>query len=80
MIGTAFAMHVNAHRSNYDPNHEADHDPKRLSERDSFFCEHSQCIDGSYFAISFDKSAPATEKVYPAGTHLSIYLSIYLYI
>ena len=42
MIGTVFAMHVNARSSNHDPNHEVDRDPKRLSERDSFLCEHSQ--------------------------------------
>ena len=32
----------NARSSNHDPNHEADRDPKRLSERDLFLCEHSQ--------------------------------------
>ena len=45
VIGTAFAMHVNARSSNHDPNHEADRDPKRLSESDSFLCEHSQLIN-----------------------------------
>ena len=39
VIGKAFAMHVNARSWNHDPNHEAECDPKRLSERDSF-CEH----------------------------------------
>ena len=29
--------------SNHDPNHVLDRDPKRLSERDSSPCEHSQC-------------------------------------
>ena len=33
---------VNARSSNYDPNHVLDRDPKRLSERDSSPCEHSQ--------------------------------------
>ena len=32
---------VNARSWNHDPNHEADRVPKRLSERDSFLCEHS---------------------------------------
>ena len=41
VIGKAFAMHVNARSSNHEPNHEADRDPKRLSECDSFLCEHS---------------------------------------
>ena len=36
------AMHVNAQSSNHDPNHVLDRDPKCLSERDSFSCEHSQ--------------------------------------
>ena len=44
VIGKAFAMHVNARSVNHGPNHEADRDPKRLSERDSFLCEHSQCV------------------------------------
>ena len=44
MIGKAFAMHVNACSSNHDPTHVLDCDPKRLSERDSFSCEHSQCL------------------------------------
>ena len=39
MIGTAFEMHVNARSSNHEPNQEADRNPKRLSERDSFLCE-----------------------------------------
>ena len=30
VIGKAFAMHVNAHSSNHDPNHVLDRDPKRL--------------------------------------------------
>ena len=42
VIGKAFAMHVNARSSNHDPNHVLDRDLKRLSERDSFSCEHSQ--------------------------------------
>ena len=42
VIGKVFVMHVNARSSNHDPNHEADRDPKRLSERDSFFCEQAQ--------------------------------------
>ena len=42
VIGKAFAMHVNARSSNHDPNHVLDRDPKRLSERDSSPCEHSQ--------------------------------------
>ena len=41
VIWTAFAMHVNAHSLNHDPNHKADRDPKHLLERDSFLCEHS---------------------------------------
>ena len=41
VIGKAFAMHVNARSSNPNPNHVLDRDPKRLSERDSFSCEHS---------------------------------------
>ena len=41
VIGKAFAMDVNARSSNHEPNHEADRDPKRLSEGDSFLCEHS---------------------------------------
>ena len=45
VIGKAFTMHVNARSSNHDPNHVLDRDPKRLSERDSSPCEHSQyCI------------------------------------
>ena len=43
VIGKALAMHVNARSSNHDPNHVLDRDPKRLSECDSFSCEHSQC-------------------------------------
>ena len=43
VIAKAFAMHVNAHSSNHDPNHVFDRDPKCLSERDSSPCEHSQC-------------------------------------
>ena len=43
VIGTAFAMLVNAHSSNHESNHEADRDPKRLSERDSFLCEQAHC-------------------------------------
>ena len=41
MIGKAFAMLVNARTcsSNHEPNQEADRDPKRLPERDSFLCE-----------------------------------------
>ena len=42
-LGRRFAMHVNACSSNHDPNHVLDRDLKRLSERDSFSCEHSQC-------------------------------------
>ena len=34
VIGTAFAMLVNAHSSNREPNQEADRDQKWLSERD----------------------------------------------
>ena len=44
VIGKAFAMHVNARSSNHDPNHVLDRDPKRLSERDSFSCEHSHNV------------------------------------
>ena len=44
VIGNVFAMHVNTRSSNHEPYHEADRDPKRLSERDSFLCEHSQCL------------------------------------
>ena len=40
VTGKAFAMHVNACSSNYGPNHVLD--TKRLSEHDSFSCEHSQ--------------------------------------
>ena len=43
VIGKAFAMHVNTRSSNHDPNHVLDCDPKRLSECDSFSCEHSLC-------------------------------------
>ena len=50
-------MHVNARSSNHDPNHVLDRDPKRLSERDSSPCEHSQCIDSSYSTIGFDNVA-----------------------
>ena len=42
-IGTVFAMLVNACSSNHDTNHEADRDPKRLSECDSFLCEQALC-------------------------------------
>ena len=42
VIGKAFAMHVNARSSNHNPNHVLARDPKRLSERDSFSCEHSR--------------------------------------
>ena len=42
VIGTVFAMHVNAHSSNHASNQEADLDPKRLLEHDSFLCEQSQ--------------------------------------
>ena len=44
VIGKAFTMHVNARSSNHDPNHVLDRDPKRLLERDSSPCEHSQYI------------------------------------
>ena len=44
VIRTAFAMHVNARSSNHQPNQEADRDPKRLSERDSFLCEQAHCL------------------------------------
>ena len=37
--GTAFAMLVNAHSSNHEPNYEADRDPKRFSQHYSLFCE-----------------------------------------
>ena len=47
VIGTAFAMLVNAHSSNHEPNQEADCDPKRLLERDSFVCKQALC-HGSY--------------------------------
>ena len=57
VIGKAFTMHVNARSSNHDPNHVLDRDPKRLSERDSFSCEHSLCIDSSYSTIGFDDVA-----------------------
>ena len=30
VIGKVFTMHVNARSSNHDPNHDLDHDPKRL--------------------------------------------------
>ena len=43
VIGKAFTMHVNARSSNHDPSHVLDRNPKRLSERDSFSCEHSHC-------------------------------------
>ena len=44
MIGTAFAMHVNAHSSNHEPNQEADRDPKWLSECGSFLCEQAHYV------------------------------------
>ena len=44
VIGTAFAMLVNARSLNHYPNHEADRDPKRLSERDSLLCEQAHSI------------------------------------
>ena len=37
VIGKAFVAHVNARSSNHDPNHV----PKRLSERDSSPCKHT---------------------------------------
>ena len=43
VIGTVFAMLVNARSSNHEPNQEADRDPKRLSERDLFLCEQAHC-------------------------------------
>ena len=47
MIGTAFAMHVNARSSNHEPNQEVDRNLKRLSERDSFLCEQAHgCMTG----------------------------------
>ena len=44
VIGKAFAMHVNTRSSNHDLNHVLDCDPKCLSERDSFSCEHIHCL------------------------------------
>ena len=46
VIGTAFTTLVNTHTcsSNHEPNHEADRDPKRLSERDSFLCEQAHWL------------------------------------
>ena len=43
VIGTAFAMHVNARSSNHEPNQEADRDPKRVLEHDLFLCEQAHC-------------------------------------
>ena len=45
VIGKAFAMHVNAHSSNHDPNHVLKH----LSERDSFSCEHGHYLTTIYY-------------------------------
>ena len=42
VIGKAFVAHVNARSSNHDPNHVLNHVPKRLSERDSSPCKHTQ--------------------------------------
>ena len=52
--GAAFAMLVNARSSNHEPNQEADRDPKRLSERDSFLCEQAHCCirKSGMFAIN----------------------------
>ena len=44
VIGTAFAMLVDAHSSNHEPNQEADRDQKWLSERDSFLCEQAHYL------------------------------------
>ena len=44
VIRKAFVAHVNARNSNHDPNHVLDRDQKRLSERDSSPCEHSQWL------------------------------------
>ena len=54
--GTAFAMLVNAHSSNHEPNQEADRDPKRLSEHDSFLCEQAHCHSGGHQASSTTNS------------------------
>ena len=48
-IGTAVAMLVNAHSSNYKPNQEADRDPKRLLEHDSLLCE--QAHDRTWLSL-----------------------------
>ena len=46
VIQTAFAMLLNAHSSDHEPNQKADRDPKRLSERDSLHCERALCLIG----------------------------------
>ena len=61
-------MHVNARSSNHYPNHEADRDPKRLSERDSFLCEHShrhthQQKQGKHTSIKYTHTYPKLEQI-----------------
>ena len=52
VIGTAFAMLVNAYSSNHEPNQEADRDPKRLSEHDSFLCEQAHSRGAARFCLT----------------------------
>ena len=50
-------LHVNAHSSNHDPNHVLDRDLKRLSERDSFSCEHRAYQSKEIFSVPKDNLA-----------------------
>ena len=43
----------NARSSNHDTNHEADRDPKWLSERDLFHCEQAHCVLSLSVALFF---------------------------
>ena len=55
VIGTAVTMLVNARSSNHKPNQEADHDPKRLAERDSLLCEQALCVTDTLITNLFLK-------------------------
>ena len=61
MIGKAFAKHVNACSSNHDLNYVLDRDLKRLSERDSSPCEHSQGLTTSPVSKHYTLHEQTTE-------------------
>ena len=76
VIGMAVAMLVNAHSSNYEPNQEAVHDPKRLSEHDLLLCEQAQCVMQfqkiAHFSLYLQKSSSyvlTQVKIQPCFLH-----------